>query len=843
VSTTRSLRDLVEGRGRGHAQALAEAASTADVAAIVHWLGVVLGLQRADDGTAIDPETVKEELFWALRRFFARLAASQPLVLAFEDIHWADSSLLDFIAHLRDSLPHLPIFIICQARPEMAESGPGAAWVARSRASTACTFLELQALTEPESHELIHDLLPNANLPPSFETLVLSKAEGNPLYVEELMRILIDSGTLDRRNGGWVVVKALEGTRIPGTIQALVGARLDTLPEMEKRVIQGASVVGRIFWHGAVDQMFPQMTATQVQTALDMLESREFIVKRSNLTFTGETEYSFRNVLMRDVAYKSLPKALRGEAHAHVAAWIESKAGDRLREFADLLAYHYEQALLLGREMLTLRARATAALEDKTIHFLELAGDVASERQALAEAEQYYWRALDMMGASERFPSDGGSGPLHDRYLSVLCSHAGIVAAQEDYLRALAELNTAIDQAHANSSQRARALLKRAEVDWQLGNLDDVLKDATAALHLFRRLGERRSKAEARLLLGSVHRHRDNMDAAEGMLTRALALFRAVDDPAAPEARAAADLRGEARAMRELGIVALHRNDMPAASRYMLAALEACRRLGDRWGMANCLRSLAQLHSYEADLSRFNEYVQAALILERELGHTHGEATALVTLGFVHADRRRLDEGEQLTQEALAILLRLGDRRAAVWALRTLGMIAGLRGDPAAGRGHYEQALEMAQAGGIMGVLPELYRGLAEVLLVVGAVDAALDMAEAGTRAASAEDSYSQGTTWRALALAQHAAGRSAEARLSLECSLRSLPAHGYPLERARSCAALAALAADQDDPAAMGAYRGEAQCLLDSLVWTGEPAPRPETLLMLATGPAGPVP
>jgi tetratricopeptide (TPR) repeat protein len=195
-----------------------------------------------------------------------------------------------------------------------------------------------------------------------------------------------------------------------------------------------------------------------------------------------------------------------------------------------------------------------------------------------------------------------------------------------------------------------------------------------------------------------------------------------------------------------------------------------------------------------------------------------------------------------VTREALAILLRLGDRRAAVWALRTLGMIAGLRGRPDAGRAHYEQALELAQAGGIMGVLPEVYRGLAEVLLATGAVAPALEMAQAGTQAAAPEDNYSQGSTWRALALAQHAAGQADAALRSLECSLRHLPAAVYPLERARALAALAALAAAQDDPAAP-TLQAEATHLLGTLTWIDGPAPSSADLLMLAQGPAGLVP
>lgn len=848
VSTTGSLRDLLERQGGNHALALAEAVSTTDVAMITHWLGVVLGLRPADDGTAIDPETVKEELFWALRRFFARLAASLPLVLAFEDIHWADSVLLQFIEQARESLAHLPILILCLARPEMAESGSGAAWVARSRAEQACITLPLQPLAEAESRVLIHELLSNDHLPPAFEELVLRKAEGNPFFVEEILRILIDSGTLVYREGAWEVVKSLESARIPDTIQALVAARLDALPELEKRVIQGGSVVGRIFWLGAVDDMFPQISREQVQAALDMLESREFIVSRGNPIFAGEAEYSFRNVLTRDVAYNSLPKALRGDAHTHVAAWIEAKAGDRLREFADLLAYHYEQALGLGREMLTLGAAAVEALEDKAIHFLEAAGDVAGERQALAESEQYYWRALEIMGASDRFPADGAPGPLQAGYLSVLCSHASVVAGLEDYPRALAELNTVIEEARTGPTQhqRGRALLKRAEVCRHQGDLAGLEEDATAALALFAQLQDRSGTAEAHLLLGLVHRHHDDVDAARAALHQALALFRARDGQAPPAlgGQATADLRGEARVMRELGLIALTRDDMAAADRHMTAALAAFRQLGDRREAAICLRSLALLHAYAPDLRRFNEYAQGALALERELDHTHGEAMCLITLGFVSADRRQLDQAAAYSQDALNLLQRLGDRRAEVWALRALGMTAGLRGATVEAAAYYEQALDQARAAGTRGVLPELYRGLAEVRLAEGDAAAARALALDGTTTAAADDGYSQGSTWRILGLAQLALGQGAAAQHSLEKSLASLSPAIYPLEHARSCMALAACLARQGGGTVAASYRGIAMRLLDRLVWAdGTPPPAPDLVLRLASGPAGTVP
>jgi tetratricopeptide (TPR) repeat protein len=523
-----------------------------------------------------------------------------------------------------------------------------------------------------------------------------------------------------------------------------------------------------------------------------------------------------------------------------------------LREFADLLAYHYEAALGLGREMLTLGVAAIEALEDKAIRFLEAAGDAAGERQALAEAEQYYWRALEIMGASERFPADGAPGPLQARYLSVLGSHAGVVAGLEDYPRALAELNTVIAQARTGPTQheRGRALLKRAEVRRHQDDLAGLEEDASSALALFCTLGDRAGTAEAQLLLGLAHRHHDDVAAARSALHQALDLFRAYDSrplPAVPLAagvRAAADRRGEARVMRELGLIALSRDDVPAADHYLGAALAAFRQLGDRREAATCLRNLALLHSHALDLRRFEEYAQPALALERELDHKHGEALCLITLGFVSADRRRVDRAAAYSHDALTLFQRLGDRRGAARALRVLGMAAGLRGDTAAARAHYEQALEQVRAANGRGVVPELYRGLAEVRLAEGEADTALALAMQGTAAVAPDDGYSHGSTWRILGLTQLALGQPAMARQSLERSLAVASADIYPLEHARSCRALAASLAAQGDEAGAAAYRATAADLLDRLLWAdGLPPPSHDILLRLATGPAGTVP
>jgi tetratricopeptide (TPR) repeat protein len=291
-------------------------------------------------------------------------------------------------------------------------------------------------------------------------------------------------------------------------------------------------------------------------------------------------------------------------------------------------------------------------------------------------------------------------------------------------------------------------------------------------------------------------------------------------------------------------LIALSRDDMAAADHYLAEALTGFRQLGDRREAATCLRSLAHLYSYALDLHPFHEYAQAALALERELDHKHGEALCLITLAFVSADRRRVDQAMALGHDALRLFERLGDRRAAAWAWRVLGMAAGLLGDTTAAQAHYERALEQARAAPNRGVGAELYRGLAEVRLAEGDAAAAQALAAQGTAAVTPDDGYSRGSTWRILGLAQLAQGQAAAARQSLDKSLAAVSPGLYPLEHARSCAALAACLAAQGAEVAAAGYRAAAADLLDRLVWAdGMPPPSHEVLLRLATGPAGPVP
>ena len=804
------------------------AGTAAEAETVAQWLGTLLGLHTAE----VDPDTTRTELFWSLRWFFARQARIAPLVLAVEDIHWADAGLLEFIEYLRETLADQPILLLTLARPTLTEGGLGQAWVARARAGqgfTNFTSFTLNPLSERYSRRVVRDLLAQEDLPPAFLDLVLSKAEGNPFFLEELMRMLIDTGVLVQRDGAWQVVAAVEHLRIPDTVQALVGARVDDLPEGEKRLLQAASVVGRIFWTGALIEMFPHLPPDAVETALRYLERREFIVERGAPVFAGEREWSFRNVLTREVTYNSVPKARRGEEHARVAAWIEAKAGDRLAESADRLAYHYEQALRLGREMLTLGEGAVAGLLDKAIQALKLAGEGAMARQGLGEANDYFARIIELLAVCGRVPDDpapGAASAVHPLYLDVLCSHAEVQENLGNYGLALSELDQVIEYARADRARPllARALLERASVHQQVGAFAELEHDVQEALILYRGLGDRRGKAQARLLLGALWSGRDNLEEAEKALTRAIALFRELGDRL-----------GEARTMNALAGVLHNRNKPVAARRYTETALAAFRAVGNRREVAYSLRRLAITHSSAADLSLFTQATSEALALFRDLGERRGEALIRLLLALVAADRRQITTAEDEARQALVLFRRMGDRRSEATALRALALALAPVGRTAEAGILYSQALDNALAIGAMRLLPEIYRGQAEVLLALGQPEAALDSAINGTTGVAADDAFSQITTYRALGLARLATGDWAGAELALRRSIRNADPATYPLETARSHWALAQWhrAADHADEAAC--TQATVDTILATLIWPGGESPLPTDLLTLA--------
>jgi class 3 adenylate cyclase/tetratricopeptide (TPR) repeat protein len=335
-------------------------------------------------GVDASSKAEREELFSAWRTFLETVAEQTPTVLVFEDIHWADDAMLAFLEHLADHVEGVPLLVVCTARPELWDQ----------HATFASTLhnanrINLAPLTDAETADLVARLLDTPAIPDELRGPIVERAEGNPLYVEELLRLLGDQELLVSLPDGWALRPGAE-LPLPGSIQALIAARLDTLSTERKALLADAAVVGKVFWAGAVASMGDRNPA-EVAEALRELSRKELVRPARHSSMAGESEYAFWHVLTRDVAYGQLPRASRAAKHVAAAAWLEDVAGDRAEDVADVLAHHYATALDLARAAGS--AEQAAELEEPARRFLTLAGRRALNLD-LAAAVSSFERAL-----------------------------------------------------------------------------------------------------------------------------------------------------------------------------------------------------------------------------------------------------------------------------------------------------------------------------------------------------------------------------------------------------------------------------------------------------------------
>jgi class 3 adenylate cyclase/tetratricopeptide (TPR) repeat protein len=326
----------------------------------------------------------RAEAFAAWRRFVERLAERRPTVLVFEDLHWADDDAIDFVEHLVAWAADVPLLVLCTGRPELLERRP------RWGADTGTTrVVSLAPLTESETRDYLDALLPNALLPERTRSALLTAAEGNPLYAQEFVRMLMDRGLLVQRGGEWVLEQT-DDFPVPDSVHGIVAARLDALPETDKAVIQDASVVGRVFWVGAVASV-SERGRWAIEEALRQLEHRQLVRRRHESAVAGDSEWVFEHALIRDVAYRTIVRRLRAEKHHRAAEWMSSLSGDR-RDRADAIAYHYvaalENAEAVGTPTPDLRLEALSALK--------AAAERALSTYSHAEAARLWGQAVDL---------------------------------------------------------------------------------------------------------------------------------------------------------------------------------------------------------------------------------------------------------------------------------------------------------------------------------------------------------------------------------------------------------------------------------------------------------------
>ena len=436
----------------------------------------------------------RAEIFAAWRKFFEAIAEKRPLVLVFEDLQWADEGLLDFVDHLVEWASGVPLLCVCTTRPELLERRPD--WGGGKRNATT---VSLSPLSDNETARLVHALLGSSVLPAELQSTLLARASGNPLYAEEFARLV------EERRG------ADGELPLPESVQGIIAARIDALPAEEKQLLQDAAVVGKVVWVGTVAALegVPRWT---VEERLHALERKEFVRREQRSSVEAETEYAFRHVLVRDVAYGQIPRSARAEKHRLVAEWIES-LGERTEDRAEMLAHHYLSALEFARAS----GQPTEELAGPARIALREAGDRAWALAALPAAKRFYAAACELWG------DEPGRHELLFRYGRTLRFSDGAgddeLAEARDGFLAAGERETAAE---------AEAL--RARLSWDRGRTAEALERIESASTLVRGAALSRAKthvlAERARLTLFAGRNREAIEIGR----EALAMAEALDD-------------------------------------------------------------------------------------------------------------------------------------------------------------------------------------------------------------------------------------------------------------------------------------------------------------------------
>ena len=693
----------VESPDEARAKVRALVAEAEDGDLIAGLIEEAIGL--GEGGSAADIR----QTFWAVRRLLEVLAADRPLVVVIDDIHWAESTFLDLLQYVSGFSADHPLFVLCTSRPEIRERRPD--WGAAS------LMVALAPLTEAECERLIANLLGEAGLTGDVADRIAQAAEGNPLFVEEMLRKLIDDGSLERSDGSWRATRDLSQIAVPETISALLAARLDQLELEERAVIQRASVVGKTFWWGAVSELSPEAERAQVGSHLQTLLRRE-LVRPDRSRFAGEDAFRFSHILVRDASYESMPKRARAELHERFASWLEATAGDRVAEFEEIVGYHLEHAY---------RFRAELGPVDDTGHALARAAAghlAAAGRRALT-----HWdiAATDnlLSRASALLPPDD---PLRFELLRDL----GIALGQADLTRADAVLSEAVDGSRAAGDERlaARAGVRRLFVrllrDTEISQ-SAALDEAERYVEQFEAWGDDDGLAESLGLVGMIRFWQGKAADSELDLGRALG-----------HARAVGDQRQEGEILRRLALV-INQGPVPAEEGIRRVESIIAEGRGDRRVEIGASRALADLEAMRGNFDEARRQIARAKALAGELGDH-------VALAAVHRDAGNVEmrAGDQAAHEREAragydILEQIGD-------LGHLASAAPDLGDAVYGQGRYEEALEIATFSReitITGDVDAEVRGLgllAKAQARIGRLDEAEASAAEAVRLAAATD-------------------------------------------------------------------------------------------------------
>jgi len=687
------------------------------------------------------------EIFWASRRFLEGLAAARPVVLVVDDIHWASPTFLDLIGNLIEVVADASVLLLCTSRPDLLEDHPDWATDGTNRR------IVLEPLTEADAGRVVQGLLGDAGIPGDVQIRIAQGASGNPLFVEQLLSMLIDDGTLRQADGRWEVVGDLSQLDVPPTIQALLAARIDLLDGGERAVIEPASVIGQTFARAAVTELAPEPIQPQIDAQLEALTRKQLVGLLAGAS-DDDLSYRFPNILIRDAAYNGLLKRARADFHERFVAWGEeiNRRQGRGQEFEEIQGYHLEQAYRYLTEL--------GMVDDH----VRRVGIRASEK--LASAGRRAMVRGDMPAAANLLRRAAATRDHLDPARLVLLPDLGEALTElGQFDQASATLADAIEGAVATGADRvaAQARLVRLFVQLYSGQSGDdgdwsssVLTNVNAALPLFDAARDEAGATLAWRLMGMMH------GAAQRTAEAAKAAEQVIE-----HARRKGDLRAEMRGALVFATATVYG---PTPVPEAIARVEALagESSADQIALATINLLLAQLYAMRREFDRARDLYRRSQAKLIDLNAGIGAASTSLDAARVELLAGDLAAAEQVLRSDFEALDAMGERY-------TLSSVAGLLARTLEAQGRAEEAEKICRKAEEVSAPDDIdaqaiWRGVrARLLARQGKADEAIGFAEAAVEMRRAGDTpILQAEALTDLAATLSATRRQTDAELAL---------------------------------------------------------------------------
>ncbi len=574
-------------------------------------VGQLLGFDFSDSKVVqeqLGSESFREMASTHLARYL-QVIARKPTVIILEDVHWADDSSLDLVDQIVAAIPDVRLLVVCLARPLLYDRRPS--W---GEGQEFYTQINLKPLSRRDSRALVVEILQKMEgVPVELRDFIVNEAEGNPFYVEELIKKLIeDEVIVTAEQHWWVEPDRLAEVNVPLTLTGILQARLDSLPAGEKTVLQRASVVGRLFWGALVAELASdKIEASHVTRLLEDVRNRELIFRREYSAFEATDEYVFKDALLRDVTYETVLRRLRRVYHAQVAQWLESTAGERISEYLSLIARHYE---LAGEKL-------------KAVEFLRRLGEESLQVSAFRDATRAFEQALALLPPIDHDRPNAATVSEVDlaEHAMLFINLGHLYNRLGDYVRGIEYLEQGLELARLGNDPQAEiaALNRLAQVASERGTFDKAQVYLDEVLVLARQQEDLDCVASTLSMLGSIAWKWGDLEGAEKFCHESLEIYRELENRTRIP-----------KILNILGILATLQENYQQAEQYYEQGMTLAREIDNRQLVADLLNNLGYInHHYINNFEKANKCYQESLSVAREIDHRAGATSTLINLG------------------------------------------------------------------------------------------------------------------------------------------------------------------------------------------------------------------